>query len=173
MPGIQPQIAIKKEGKKLMDKPTVLGIVPARKHLRRAWLCLFVLSALVLLAACGGGSTSTGSGTTPTTGTSNTPAATSTQAGNAPVVMITTDSSGTFTFSPATLTIKAGTTVTWKNVTTVAHTVTSDDGKSFDSGTSKPIAAQTGTFSFTFKTAGTFKYHCSFHPFMKATINVQ
>jgi plastocyanin len=88
--------------------------------------------------------------------------------------MITTDSSGTLTFSPATITIKAGTTVTWKNVTSVAHTVTSDDGgKSFDSGTSNPIAAQTGTFSFTFKTPGTLTYHCSFHPFMKGTVIVQ
>ena len=146
-----------------------MSITPARKHLRLAWLCMLVLSALVLLAACGGGSTATGSGTTATT-----PAATPTQASSAPVVMITTDSSGTFTFSPATITIKAGTAVTWKNVTTVAHTVTSDDGgKAFDSGTSNPIAAQTGTFSFTFKTPGTFTYHCSFHPFMKGTVIVQ
>ena len=146
-----------------------MGMTPARKHLRLASLCMLVLSALVLLAACGGGSTGAGSGTTATT-----PAATATQASNAPAVMITTDSSGTFTFSPATITVKAGTTVTWKNVTSVAHTVTSDDGgKSFDSGTSNPVAAQTGTFSFTFKTPGTFTYHCSFHPFMKGTVIVQ
>jgi amicyanin len=87
--------------------------------------------------------------------------------------MITTDSSGSFAFSPATLTIKTGTTVTWKNTTAAAHTVTSDDGKSFDSGTSNPITAQTGTFSFTFTKAGTFAYHCAIHPFMKATIIVQ
>lgn len=148
-----------------MDKPVTMRITPVRKHLRVASLCMLVLSALVLLAACGGSSTGTGSGTTATTPT---------QANNAPVVMITTDSSGTFTFSPATITIKAGTTVTWKNVTTVAHTVTSDDGgKTFDSGTSNPVAAQTGTFTFTFKTPGTFTYHCSFHPFMKGTVIVQ
>jgi amicyanin len=87
--------------------------------------------------------------------------------------MIITDSSGSFAFSPATLTIKTGTTVTWKNTTSVPHTVTSDDGKSFDSGTANPIAAQTGTFSFTFTTAGTYAYHCEIHPFMKATIIVQ
>ena len=153
----------------LMDKPITMKITPARKHLRLASLCMLVLSALVLLAACGGSSTGTGSGTPATT-----PAATSTQANNAPVVMITTDSSGTFTFSPATITIKAGTTVTWKNGTSVAHTVTSDDGgKAFDSGTSNPVTAQTGTFTFTFKTPGTFAYHCSFHPFMKGTVIVQ
>src|SRR6266851_2341409 len=149
----------------LMDKPITMKITPARKHLRLASLCMLVLSALVLLAACGGSSTGTGSGT---------PATTPTQANYAQVVMITTDSSGTFTFSPATIAIKAGKTVTWKNGTSVAHTVTSDDGgKAFDSGTSNPVAAQTGTFTFTFKTPGTFTYHCSFQPFMKGTVIVQ
>ena len=148
-----------------MNKPITLKFLPARRHFRFAWLCLLVLSALVLLAACGGGSTGTGSGTTP--------APTATASGNTQTVMITTDSSGTFAFIPATITIKAGTTVTWKNVTTVSHTVTSDDGKAFDSGLSNPIAAQTGTFSFTFNTPGTFPYHCAIHPFMKATVIVQ
>jgi plastocyanin len=161
-----------------LNKSIALGISNARKKLKPALFCLVALSALVLLAACGGGSTNTGttpttstSAVTPTTGTTSAPTATATQAGNAQTVMII--SSGTFAFSPATLTIKAGTTVTWKNTTTVSHTVTSDDGKSFDSGTANPIAPQTGTFSFTFTTAGTFAYHCEIHPFMKATIIVQ
>src|SRR5215467_6559634 len=99
-----------------------------KKYLKSALFCLVALSALVLLAACGG--TSTSSGTTPTTAatpTTSTPTSTATQAGNGQTVMITTDSSGSFAFSPATLTIKAGTTVTWKNSTSVGHTVTSDD----------------------------------------------
>jgi plastocyanin len=112
-------------------------------------------------------------GTTPTTGTTPTPAVTATQVGNAQSVMIITNSSGSFAFSPASLTIKSGTTVTWKNTTAVPHTVTSDDGKSFDSGTANPIAAQSGTFSFTFATPGTFAYQCAIHPFMKATISVK
>jgi plastocyanin len=157
----------------LLKKSMTSRILPAKKHLKPVLFFLVALSALVILAACGGGSTSTGSGTTPTAGVTNTPGATATQAGNTQTVMIITDSSGTFAFSPATLTIKAGTTVTWKNTTTVSHTVTSDDGKSFDSGTANPIAAQSGTFSFTFTKAGTFAYHCSIHPFMKATITVQ
>ncbi len=148
-----------------MNKPITLKFLPARRHFRFAWLCLLVLSALVLLAACGGGSTGTGSGTTP--------APTATASGNTQTVMITTDSSGTFAFVPATITIKAGTTVVWKNVSVVAHTVTSDDGKAFDSGLSNPIAAQTGTYSHTFNTPGTFPYHCTIHPYMKATVIVQ
>ena len=170
------KIIYPKEEKKMFTKKLMnFGTVHARKKLRLAWLCLLVLSALVLLAACGGGPTSAGTGTTPTTGTSSnsTPVATPTQASNTQMVMITTDSSGSFAFSPTTLMIKAGTTVTWKNATAVGHTVTSDDGKSFDSGTSNPIAAQGGTFSFTFTKAGTFPYHCEIHPFMKATVIVQ
>ena len=160
-----------------MNKSMIIGIVSARKRLRLALFCLVALSALVFLAACGGdtgtGGTTPTAGTTPTVGTTSTPAATATQAGNTQTVMIITDSNGSFAFSPASLTIKAGTTVTWKNTTAAPHTVTSDDGKSFDSGSANPIAAQSGTFSFTFTTAGTFAYHCAIHPFMKATIVVQ
>jgi amicyanin len=170
-----------KEGKMQLNKTITLRISKAKKHLKPVLFCLVALSALFLLAACGGGSTTTGTGTTPTiaptatptTGTTSTPTATATQASNGKTVTITTDSSGSFAFSPATLTIKAGTTVTWKNATAVGHTVTSDDGKTFDSGMTNPIAAQSGTFSFTFTTPGTFAYHCSIHPFMKATIIVQ
>jgi len=156
-----------------------------KAFLKSILFSLVALSALVLLAACGGGSTTTSSATTPTaaatpttpatptTGTTTTPATTATQSGKTQTVMIITDSSGSFAFSPASLTIKAGTTVIWKNTTAAPHTVTSDDGKSFDSGTSNPIVAQTGTFSFTFTTPGTYHYHCEIHPFMKATIIVQ
>jgi plastocyanin len=74
---------------------------------------------------------------------------------------------GTFTFSPTTLKVKVGTTVTWKNTTLVSHTSTSDTGV-WDSGLISPG----GSFSFKFTTTGTFTYHCNIHPFMKATIIV-
>ncbi|HEY6542174.1 MAG TPA: plastocyanin/azurin family copper-binding protein [Ktedonobacteraceae bacterium] len=78
------------------------------------------------------------------------------------VVKITTNSQGTFAFSPLTLKITLGTTVTWKNLTQVSHTVTSNDGKTFNSGILAPGAA----FHFKFTKRGTFAYHCSIHPFM-------
>lgn len=73
-----------------------------------------------------------------------------------------------YTFKPPTLTISAGTTVTWKNLDDDPHTATADNG-AFDS---KGLA-QGDTFSFRFTKPGTYSYHCSVHPFMKATIVVQ
>ncbi len=73
-----------------------------------------------------------------------------------------------FAFSPATLTVSAGATVTWTNKDSVAHTVTSDTG-AFDSGNIAPNA----TFSYKFTTAGTFSYHCAIHPSMKASVVAQ
>jgi len=72
-----------------------------------------------------------------------------------------------FAFNPANLTITAGTTVTWTNNDTVPHTVTAADG-SFDSGTLSPG----DTFTHTFTSAGSFDYHCDFHPNMQGTIVV-
>lgn len=147
-------------------------------HTHKVWLVLLTLGAVMLLAACGGGTTS-GSGSTPVPTSGNTPSPsganspTATTAGSGQAVTITTDSSGNFAFSPSTLTIKVGTTVTWTNMTQASHTVTSDDGKSFDSGIANPISASGGKYNFTFTRAGTFTYHCQIHPFMKATIIVQ
>ena len=58
--------------------------------------------------------------------------------------------------------------MTWTNNGPSVHTVTADDG-SFDSGN----ISVGKTFSHTFQTAGTFAYHCTIHPFMKATVIVQ
>ena len=66
------------------------------------------------------------------------------------------------------LTVKVGKTVTWVNKDTVTHTVTSDGSSLFDSGF-MPTGA---TFQFSFKTAGTYPYYCTVHPFMKGTIVV-
>ncbi len=72
-----------------------------------------------------------------------------------------------FAFVPATLTVKVGTTVTWTNQDTVAHTVASDAGDWISSN-----LAQGQSYTHTFDTAGTFTYHCSIHPNMKGTIVV-
>jgi plastocyanin len=74
------------------------------------------------------------------------------------------------TFSPATITVRVGTTVTWNNNDGVAHTSTSDTGV-WDTGRLAPGATATTTFN----TAGTFTYNCTYHAAMgmKGTVVVQ
>jgi len=73
-----------------------------------------------------------------------------------------------FAFSPDSVEVAAGSTVTWTNNDSTAHTVTADDG-SFDSGNLDSGA----TFSQKFDTPGTYTYHCAIHPNMTGTITVK
>jgi plastocyanin len=73
-----------------------------------------------------------------------------------------------FAFVPPNLSVASGTTVTWTNDDNINHTVTSDDGTTFDSG----AFAQGKTFQFTAGQPGTYTYSCKIHPFMKATLTV-
>ena len=72
-----------------------------------------------------------------------------------------------FTFEPKALTVKIGTTVTWKNRDDIPHTLVSAGkfrSKTLDTDDS---------FSFTFTSAGDYSYFCSLHPHMTGTIKVE
>jgi len=71
-------------------------------------------------------------------------------------------------FQPNALSVKVGTTVTWTNNDSAAHTVTSDTAGVFDSG---PINQGT-TFKFTFSQAGTFTYHSTSDTGWTGTVTV-
>lgn len=72
-----------------------------------------------------------------------------------------------FAFAPATVTIKAGTTLTWTNRDQDPHTVSAMSG-AFHSPT-----LNTGqSYQYTFTTPGHFDYLCTIHPFMTATVVV-
>lgn len=73
-----------------------------------------------------------------------------------------------FAFNPPTLTVPAGTTVTWTNKDEEPHNVVAEDGAFRSPG----MDAQ-GTFSYRFAQPGTYQYVCGIHPFMKATVVVQ
>jgi len=76
-------------------------------------------------------------------------------------------------FQPATITIRTGETVEWKNIGNEVHHATSDPSlaiknsdvgnppgaQAFDSGFLKPGE----TFTHTFKTPGTYRYACAVH----------
>ncbi|MDD1689671.1 MAG: cupredoxin family copper-binding protein [Methanoregula sp.] len=76
-----------------------------------------------------------------------------------------------FAFDPASLTVKAGTTVTWTNQDSVPHIIASDTGS--PAAFSSSSLSTGASYSFTFTQAGTYAYHCTIHPSMKGTIIVQ
>ena len=104
-------------------------------------LVLGVLGVLLLVAACSAA-----------------------RADAAPPIVIARD----FMFAPVTLTIKAGSTVTWKNTDDEPHTVVSD------TGLFRSSALDTNeSFSFSFEKPGIYHYACSIHPRMVGTIVVE
>lgn len=72
-----------------------------------------------------------------------------------------------FAFTPKTLTVKVGTTVTFENDDDIPHLVVANDAsfrsKALDTGDS---------YAFTFTKAGDFAYFCGLHPHMQGTISV-
>lgn len=82
----------------------------------------------------------------------------------APTIVMAKD----FMFAPTSLTVAAGSTVTWTNKDDEPHTVVSDSGL-FRSGA---LDTNEG-FSFRFDKPGTYHYACSIHPRMVGTVIVR
>ena len=119
-----------------------------------------LLAVLAIAAAgCGGGS-STASKSTPKS------TATATAAAPAAPAAVTVKN---FEYLPATLKVKAGTRVTWRNRDATNHTVTF-------SGSGAPRSvdnlAERARATRTFTRAGTFAYVCGFHPTMHGRVVV-
>jgi plastocyanin len=74
-----------------------------------------------------------------------------------------------FSFAPQTLTVRAGTTVTWTNKDDIPHGIAASDNAFKKSG-----ALDTDdSYSFTFTTPGTYQYFCYLHPHMVGSIVVE
>jgi len=120
----------------------------------RTLLALLALGLLALLPACGGKD----NGGTPAVATTLTPV-------NPGEVVV-----ANIAYTPATIHVAPGQQVTWRfNDNGVPHTVTSDPDS--PQQFSSPQMT-TGTFPVTFKSAGTYKYHCTVHARMHGTVTV-
>jgi plastocyanin len=128
------------------------------------------LSFILLLAAAGCGGSSTSPATNNNSSGNNPPPQSGPSTSNAITI-------GNNWFDPASTTVPVGTKVTWTwnscggdgygGQTCVTHSVAFDDGQSSPSQSD-------GSFSRTFATAGTYKYHCAIHgASMSGTIVVQ
>lgn len=122
-----------------------------KKVTRDRFLALLTAALIALLiSACGYGSSGGGGGVTTVSGSSG-----EVQMKNR-------------AFSPADLSVAPGTTITFRNNDSTAHTVTASGG-AFDSG-----RLESGQeFSYTFSEPGTYEYACTIHPSMKAKVTVR
>ena len=119
--------------------------------MKRSLLCALLVVGTLSLAAAAGGQAAA----------SNSAAMDSKPSGSA----VTIDN---FSFSPATLTVPAGTTVTWTNHDDIPHNIAEHDQKF------KSKALDTDeSFSYTFTEAGTYEYFCGLHPKMVGKIIVE
>jgi amicyanin len=125
---------------------------------------LFAAGAIVL-AACGGGGGKSAAGTDMAGMDMGAQAANA--AGASTPIATNAVHITNFAFSPATITVKAGSTVVWTNDDSIQHDITFDGG-----GIASNDLNQNDTFSHTFPTAGTYHYICSIHPFMHGTVIV-
>jgi plastocyanin len=128
-------------------------------------LGLAVLAAAVPLALGACGSSSKKSDTSSKGAAGSTPASSPAASGPAGDSV----SIQGFKYAPPAITVKVGTKLTFKNSDNAEHTATADTGSAFDTGAinhgqSKPI---------TLTKAGTFAYHCDFHPFMHGTVTAK
>jgi plastocyanin len=110
--------------------------------------------AALLATGCGGGDSGPSAGAAPSAGGSS---------GTASAITISN-----FKFSPSSLRVQNGAGIKVANEDSTAHTVTADDGHSFDSGNVDAGASTT----IRAPAAGTYSYHCTIHPFMKGKLVV-
>lgn len=93
------------------------------------------------------------------------PAIEKTIAAGPPTVDVKIDN---FSFTPPTLTVKAGTQITWTNADDIPHTVVSN-GPTFKS----KVLGTGEKFTFTASKPGTYSYSCSIHPNMTGKVVVE
>jgi plastocyanin len=129
---------------------------------RRSLRVLAVVAGFVASVACGGGGSGYGSNPTPMP----TPVPVG-GGGSADVTITINGMAGAASFSPNPAAVKVGQKVAWRNADSITHTATSS---TFDTGAIG--SGQTST-PITFTTAGNIDYHCSIHPTMVGTLNVQ
>jgi plastocyanin len=130
------------------------------RRLRGGALVLVLAGALLLAACSSGGSGSSGSATS---------SGSSSGSGSSGATSSNAISISNFMFSPMSVSVAPGSTVTVTNKDSVAHTLTAMGGQ-FDTGNID--GGQSKTFTAPSK-AGTYSYICNIHQYMKGTIVVR
>ena len=80
---------------------------------------------------------------------------------------------GQIYYDPQVIDVTVGTTISWDNMDTTVHTVTSGQVPEADGLFDSEMMAAGDSFEFTFTDAGSYDYYCTFHPWMLGTVNVE
>ena len=139
------------------------SLTSRRENLMLSLRLAVVLALLMFVAACGDSYSSSPTSPSPTPSPTPTPGG----ASSSVAIPVGAEFLGNRAFTPPDLNVQVGTTVTWMNTDRDSHTTTSN-APGWNFGT---ISAGR-QFSFAFQTAGTYPYHCSFHPGMMGTVVV-
>lgn len=129
------------------------------EQVKRSLGVLVVVAGIASAMACNDNSTPTAPNPSPSP-TATPPAA-------ADVMITIKGMNGDQSYNPNPGSVKVGQTVSWTNADTTTHTAT---GTGWDTGQIAPGATSA---PITFSTAGNMDYHCSIHPSMVGTLNVQ
>jgi plastocyanin len=129
------------------QRARILAMTPART--------LTALFVALLLTACGSSRASS----------SRTPASAAPAVSRPSAVSVSISG---YAFKPATITVPAGTRITFTNHDQTAHTATST-AQAFDTGSVAPGASR----GLVLHRPGTYTYYCQFHAFMRATVIVK
>ena len=116
-------------------------------------LAIVVIGVSLIVSACGDSSSPTA------------PAASTA----ADVTVTIQGDNGSNSYAPNPVSMRVGQTIVWRNADSITHTAT-QDGSGFNTGT---VAAGATSAATMMNTAGTFTYHCTIHPGMVGTVNVQ
>ena len=80
---------------------------------------------------------------------------------------------GPSSFTPSSVVVSRGGSVTWVNDNPIAHDITPNNANQGGAWTARKVAANTGTsFTFQFTSTGVYDYHCTLHSGMTGRITV-
>ena len=123
-----------------------------------------LVAAAAFFTACG---SSTKYNSSSSSNTTAAPAGSGTTVASAAATATDKISAKDFDFHPSTITVKAGTTVTWTNNDATQHQI-ADDNHAFQGD----AISHGQTFTHAYTAAGTFGFHCAIHPSMTGSVTV-
>ena len=133
-------------------------------------VALIVIAGGVIIAMSSGSSDKSKTSTKSTTSSASSTSTNQTSASTSDATAATEVSIENYMFSPASIKVKVGDTVTWTNKDSVHHNVTADTASA--DAPNGPLIGKGETYKFTFKKAGTYTFHCGPHPYMHGTVVV-